>query len=74
MSMTDRDAQRIAVLETNQKHMESKIDAMAEQVREMHELMLQAKGARWAILFAAGLAGFIASKLGVLAAFLGMKP
>lgn len=59
---------RIAVLENNQRHHEAKIDHMSKKVDEMHEVLLQAKGARWAILGVASMAGFIA---GMIAAFLG---
>ncbi len=71
--MMERDGERIAVLEANQKHMEQKIDAMAKQVAEMHELMLKAKGAKWALLGMASLAGFLSAKLASVAAFFGVK-
>lgn len=67
------DAERIAVLEANQRHMERKIDQMASKVDEMHEVLLQARGARWAIVGVAGLAGFLASKLAYLAGLIGIK-
>lgn len=67
------DAERIAVLEANQRHMEHKIDQMASKVDEMHEVLLQARGARWAIVGVAGLAGFLASKLAYLAGLIGIK-
>lgn len=67
--MTDTDA-RIAVLETKHDHLEKQIVKMSEQVDEMHSVLLQAKGARWAILAVAGLAGFMAGKLaGLIALF-----
>ena len=56
--------ERIAVLETNHKHAVDKLDNMAKKVDEMHEVLLQAKGARWAILGVASMAGFIAGKFG----------
>lgn len=71
--MTERDAERIAVLETNQRHLESKIDKMVIKVDEMHELLSQARGAKWAILGVASLAGFFAGKAGGLLAYLGVK-
>lgn len=67
------EVERIAVLEANQRHMERKIDEMAEKVGEMHEVLLQARGARWAIVGVAGLAGFLASKLAYVAALFGIK-
>ena len=65
--------QRIAVLETNQRHAEAKLDKMSEKVDEMHALLLQAKGARWFILGVAALGGFLATKIGVIAAFFAGK-
>ena len=53
---------RIAVLETNYRHTESKITSMSGKVDEMHSVLLQAKGAKWAILGVASLAGFFAGK------------
>jgi len=54
--------ERIAVLEIQQKNIETGLAAMAVKVDQMHEVLLQAKGARWAILGVASLAGFIAAK------------
>lgn len=54
--------ERIAVLEIQQKNIETQLAAMAVKVDQMHEVLLQAKGARWAILGVASLAGFIAAK------------
>lgn len=62
--------ERIAVLETDLRYTRLQLTEMSEKVSEMHELLLQAKGARWAILGIAGLSGFLAGKLGgVLALF-----
>jgi len=67
--MTDQYA-RIAVLETRHDHLEERIKKMSDQVDEMHSVLLQAKGARWAILAVAGLSGFMAGKLaGLIALF-----
>lgn len=65
--------ERIAVLETNQQFMREQITEMNENVREMHSILLQAKGARWAILGVASLAGFLSGKAGGLLAALGFK-
>jgi len=65
--------QRIAVLETNQRHAEAKLDKMSEKVDEMHALLLQAKGARWFILGVAALGGFLATKVSLLATFFAGK-
>ena len=65
--------ERIAVLETNQQFMREQITEMNEMVREMHSTLLQAKGARWAILGMASLAGFLSGKAGGFLAALGFK-
>jgi len=67
------DGERIAILETNYRHLESKIDGMSEQISEMHDLLLKAKGAKWAIIGLATLGGFISAKVGVVAGLLGFK-
>lgn len=71
--MTEKEGERIARLETQQEHMEAKIDAMSLQVKEMHDLLMQAKGAKWVLLGAAAVTGFAASKLGTLSAFVTSK-
>ena len=65
--------ERIAVLETNHRHAEAKFDSMSKKVDEMHEVLLQAKGARWAILGVAGAAGFFAGKLGTFLSIFSVK-
>lgn len=65
--------ERIAVLEANHRHAEAKLDNMSKKVDEMHEVLLQAKGARWAILGIAGMAGFFAGKIGAFINMFGVK-
>jgi hypothetical protein len=65
--------ERIAVLEANFRHADAKLDKMAEKVDEMHEVLLQAKGARWAIIGVASFAGFLSGKLGAFMAAMGFK-
>lgn len=72
MPMSDLDA-RIAVLETHRENHEKKFDEMANKVNEMHAVLLQARGARWAILGVASLAGFLAGKLGVILSIFALK-
>ncbi len=66
--------ERIAVLEANQVFMRQQLAEMNEKVSEMHELMLTAKGAKWAILGVASLAGFLAAKFGNIIAAFTYKP
>ena len=58
--------ERLVRLETRHEHMTKRVDAMAGKVNEMHELLMQARGARWAILGIASLGGFIAGKVASL--------
>lgn len=50
--MTDNE--RIAVLEANYKHMEAQQIAMAEKVDEIHDILTQAKGAKWIVISVVG--------------------
>jgi hypothetical protein len=65
--------ERIAVLETNQQFMRAQLTDMNEKLTAVHELMLAAKGARYAIIGAAALAGFLSGKVGGLFSALGFK-
>lgn len=62
--------ERIARLEANQEHMTRQVAAMSVQLAEVHELLLKAKGARWAIIGVATAGGFIAAKAGAFLPFL----
>lgn len=61
---TGRLRERIAVLEANYRHTAEQIDAMAEQMAEIHAVLLQAKGARWALVSVAIMIGFVIANLG----------
>jgi hypothetical protein len=61
--------ERIAVLEVQQRNIEVRLTAMGVKVDEMHSVLLQAKGARWAILGVASLAGFLAGKASTIMNF-----
>ena len=67
------DGERIARLEERQRNIDEKMDTVARQVNEMHDLLLQAKGAKWAILGVASMAGFLSAKAGTVAAMIGIK-
>ena len=51
---------RVAVLEERVRNMEADLHRMSGKVDEMHSVLMQAKGARWAIIAVASLAGFLA--------------
>lgn len=65
--MTDDTRERLIRLEEQVKHLNRSVDDMADTVRELKDLLAQAKGARWAIIGVASLAGFFAGKLSLLA-------
>src|SRR5262245_55820501 len=53
-------SERLAVLEQQVSHMEAELERMSAKVDEMHAILLQARGVRWAIIVLAGLVGFLA--------------
>ena len=65
--------ERIAVLEANQSHMREQLEEANVTLRELRDLMLTAKGAKWGILGVASLAGFLSGKMGAVIAALGFK-
>lgn len=65
--------ERIAVLEANQQFMREQLLEMNETLKQINELMLTAKGARWAVIGVASLAGFLSGKMGAVLAALGFK-
>lgn len=70
--------ERITRLEAQVEHMAERMESAqvkaeetAKLVRELHDLFQQARGAKWAIVGMASLAGFLAGKFGSLATFFG---
>jgi hypothetical protein len=55
---------RLIRLEVEVKTLTDKSEAAFRKLDEMHGLLLQARGARWAILGMAAIGGFLASKVG----------
>ena len=72
--MTEDQRERLAVLETNYEHLAQTVDHMAVQVNAMHELLLKAKGAKWAIIGLATLGGFLSAKIGAVFSLFGFFP
>jgi hypothetical protein len=52
-------AERLAILEQRMSHVESELTRMSAKVAEMHAILLQAKGVRWAVIAVSGLVGFL---------------
>lgn len=57
------DSERIAALEVEVKHLREDVSGMSEKVTSMHDIMMQARGAKWALWGVASVAGFAAGKL-----------
>ncbi len=62
--MTESEKERITRLETQIIHLSDAIERMTQKVDELHSMLNQARGAKWALLGAAGIAGFFGSKAG----------
>ena len=55
--------ERVAKLEVQIEHLTTKLDDMHGKVEEMHAILLQAKGARWALVGVAGAAGLVSGMI-----------
>ena len=64
MNHTTDTRDRVIRLEAEVEAMAKTIEGMDRKVSEMHTLLQQAKGVRWAILAMAAMGGFISAKLG----------
>jgi hypothetical protein len=51
--------ERLVMLEQKVSHMEEALDKISAKVDEMHVILLQARGVRWAIIVVSGLVGFL---------------
>lgn len=61
--------ERVARLETKVDHLSEALDKAVTKLDEMHNVMMQAKGARWVLIAAASIAGALA---GFAAKFMGL--
>jgi hypothetical protein len=59
MSARRSTSERLVILEQTVSHMEEELDKISAKVDEMHVILLQAKGVRWAIIAVSGLVGFL---------------
>lgn len=62
--MTEKEGERIARLETQQEHIVKKLDEMTAQLTKINNTFEQAKGAKYVIVGAAAIGGFVSAKLG----------
>ena len=51
--------ERLAALEQRVAHVESELARMSAKVDDMHSVIMQAKGVRWALVAISGLVGFL---------------
>ena len=58
--MSSPPRERLAAVEARLANLEQDVHGMRLKVDTMHDLLMQARGARWAIIAVAGLAGFLA--------------
>jgi phosphoribosylcarboxyaminoimidazole (NCAIR) mutase len=64
----------MAVVEERVRQIERDVVNISTKVDEMHAILMQANGAKWAILSIAGLAGFLAGMAAKLAPFINGSP
>ncbi len=55
--------ERIAVLETQIKHMDVELENISRKVNEMHAMLLQAKGFRYALVAFVSVVSFVTGTL-----------
>lgn len=70
--MTKPDGERIAILETHIDTILKQQETMQKDITVMRDILLQAKGARWLVVSAAAVSGFIVTYLPWLAQHLGI--
>jgi hypothetical protein len=51
--------ERLVILEQKVSHMKERLEKMSAKVDEMHAILLQARGVRWAVIAVSGLVGFL---------------
>jgi uncharacterized protein YPO0396 len=63
MSVQSDTRDRVIKVESDLEHLKKQVDDMSSKVTELHTLLMQARGARWAILAMAAIGGFVSAKL-----------
>lgn len=62
----DETRERLIRLESQVEHMTATQEAMQRKVDAMHDMLMQARGARWMIVGIASLGGFALANIGKL--------
>jgi hypothetical protein len=65
---------RVIKLESDLRHLTDAVEGMSAKVTAMHDLLNQAKGARWIIITAAAIGGFLSAKLATIMPWLSFTP
>jgi hypothetical protein len=63
--------ERVARLEVQMEHIGKKLDEQTEILKRLDAAFEQAKGAKWMLLAAASLVGFLSAKAGSIATWFG---
>ena len=75
LSTVDADLlDRIARLETNISHMSVALERNTEMLETLNNVLQQARGAKWALMLIASIAGFLGSKIGTVLGFMAGLP
>ena len=75
LSSVDADLlDRIARLETNISHMSVALERNTEMLETLNNVLQQARGAKWALMLIASIAGFLGFKIGAVLEFMAALP
>ena len=75
LSTVDADLMdRMARLETNISHMSVALERNTEMLETLNNVLQQARGAKWALMLIASIAGFLGSKIGAVLEFMAGLP
>lgn len=61
--MNDDTRERLIKLEVEVENVEGRLDEIKSKVDDMHDVLMQAKGARWFLISVAAFIGFVTSEL-----------
>ena len=71
LSSVDADLMdRMARLETNISHMSVALERNTEMLETLNNVLQHARGAKWALMLIASIAGFLGSKIGAVLEFM----
>ena len=75
LSAVDADLRdRMARLETNISHISVALERNTEMLETLNNVLQQARGAKWALMLIASIAGFLGFKIGAVLEFMAGLP